>query len=887
MIYRREFLYMGPALLGLSWGFTGHGSIKSQNARILQPIPEPHFPSRLYQFVWRNWELANTPQMAKVIKTSQPNVLDLGYAMGLPKKRELTPDQLRRLYITVIRQNWHLLPESQIIELLGWDRRRFEFTLKEDDFLNIKLGMKKPECPEIIYQSPSARERDLATQVRKIIQQTLGPTVEERGEDLFHFVRELSGRQYLPLRDSSSALSEEHVNLGEGWSVVMPRQPILSNAARRFVDYLRNAMGAEVQLAAQGEAAKKSIKMEIAAASDRWAEGFQVSVGGTEVRVTGHDEREVMQGLYWLQDQMEQNGGPLLVKGLTDRQIAWNPRYLYSYFALYGDPLIEAEVDVFPNTYLEKLARAGINGVWIQAVLNTLAPSKHFPEFGAGSETRLRNLDTLIQRAKQFGVKVYLYINEPRAMPKSFFKNHPEIKGSSHLDLYAMCTSVPVVREWIRESLAHVVQRVPDLGGVFCITMSENFTNCFSHGETWGKNAPQAGECPRCSKRRSWEVIGELIQTFRDGVRQFSPTADVIVWDWGWGDALSANLIPILPRDIKFLGVSEWDQPIQRGGVETKVGEYSISVVGPGPRAKRNWELARKYKIATMAKVQFNNTWEISAVPYIPVLHLILEHCENLSSTGIAGIMASWTLGGYPSPNLAAAKAYYFKPRQAKEAILATVAAQRYGRTAGPNMIEGWRRFSQAFQEFPYGVAVYTIPTQHGPANLLRFHPTGYSASMILFPQDDLKGWLGAYPAKVAFQQFTKMASLWKEGLTAFRAGAAKAPQTRKVFAEADLAIAETCYRHFQSTANQIEFYMLREKLQRASREEKPAILDRMRTIAEEEIDLAKRQFLCARRHSIIAYEASNHYYYTPLDLVEKILNCRYIIDRVIPSHNN
>jgi hypothetical protein len=26
------------------------------------------------------------------------------------------------------------------------------------------------------------------------------------------------------------------------------------------------------------------------------------------------------------------------------------------------------------------------------------------------------------------------------------------------------------------------------------------------------------------------------------------------------------------------------------------------------------------------------------------------------------------------------------------------------------------------------------------------------------------------------------------------------------------------------------------------------------------------------------AYEASNHYYYTPLDLVEKTLNCRYVM---------
>ena len=50
-------------------------------------------------------------------------------------------------------------------------------------------------------------------------------------------------------------------------------------------------------------------------------------------------------------------------------------------------------------------------------------------------------------------------------------------------------------------------------------------------------------------RRHSWDVIGELIATFREGVRRHSATADVIAWDWGWGEALSEKLIPLLPPD--------------------------------------------------------------------------------------------------------------------------------------------------------------------------------------------------------------------------------------------------------------------------------------------------------------------------------------------------
>ncbi len=279
---------------------------------------------------------------------------------------------------------------------------------------------------------------------------------------------------------------------------------------------------------------------------------------------------------------------------------------------------------------------------------------------------------------------------------------------------------------------------------------------------------------------------------------------------------------------------------MHRGGIDTSVAEYSMSVPGPGPRARRNWQLARDRGIRILAKVQFNNTWEISAVPYIPVLDLVAEHCENLARAGVEGLMASWTCGGYPSPNLEAAQAHYYESRPSRDRILLDLAAQRYGEAAAPEIRAAWRQFSEAFREFPYGVAIYTIPTQHGPANPLRFRPTGLLATVMLFPYDDLKTWCGAYPPQVVLDQFTKLAAGWQRGLDIFRAGIIKARPAAKAAAQADLAIAESCYNHFQSVAEQVEFYILRSRLDKAA-------LVRMRTLAEQEIDLARRQYRCAK----------------------------------------
>ena len=144
---------------------------------------------------------------------------------------------------------------------------------------------------------------------------------------------------------------------------------------------------------------------------------------------------------------------------------------------------------------------------------------------------------------------------------------------------------------------------------------------------------------------------------------------------------------------------------------------------------------------------------------------------------------------------------------------------------------------------------------------------------MILMPQDDYKRWSGKYPPEVVQREFSRMADLWEQALPRFREAMRAVPISRRRQADEDLAIAETCYLHFRSTANQFAFYLLRD----GSRT--PEALQRMRAIAKAEIELARRLYPLARLHSVIAYEASNHYYYRPADLAEKILNCQWLLD--------
>src|SRR5439155_13558955 len=156
------------------------------------------------------------------------------------------------------------------------------------------------------------------------------------------------------------------------------------------------------------------------------------------------------------------------------------------------------------------------------------------------------------------GIGVYLYLNEPRAMPEAFFKTRPELAGVHEDGYAALCTSQPAVRAWMSDALAYVFSNVPKLAGVITITASENLTNCASHFR-WK-------ECPRCKNRSDGEIIAEVNAAIEAGIHRGNPKANVIISDWGWrrhGDA--PDIIARLPKSVLLLSVSEWAKPIERG----------------------------------------------------------------------------------------------------------------------------------------------------------------------------------------------------------------------------------------------------------------------------------------------------------------------------------
>jgi hypothetical protein len=302
-----------------------------------------------------------------------------------------------------------------------------------------------------------------------------------------------------------------------------------------------------------------------------------------------------------------------------------------------------------------------------------------------------------------------------------------------------------------------------------------------------------------------------------------------------------------------------------------------------------HWAAAKQRGMKTVAKVQLNNTWELCTVPYLPVLDLVADHCQSLAAANVDGMMLSWSLGGYPSANLELAKQFAVRPAPAAETALQAIADKNYGPRAAPLVRQAWTKFSGAFREYPYnGAVLYNAPQQMGPANLLYAQPTGYAATMVGIPYDDLNAWRGPYPAQVFAEQFQKVADGWADGLVDLEAAQRLTPDGLVQAAAADLRVAQAAHVHFASVANQARFIMARDALAASSDDGEAESLRRtISEILDREWALANRLFELSSADSRLGYEASNHYFYVPLDLAEKVVNCAHLKAQLADAAND
>lgn len=848
-------------------------------------IELPHFPTHCQAVVWRNWEVVPVNRLAKVLQTSEENILELAKDMGLRTPPIIEEKWLQRGYITIIRANWHLLPYEQLLMLLGWSAEKLAYTLKEDDFLWVKLGNLKPYSEPVTYTPLTEKEKLQTMEIRRLLEKNFTDISEIDVERPFGFLERFEKRRISERRVFGDAKPGEVV-LDDKWGVKCNFE--LTRPVKSFIDRFvtdHEARWGYRLINNEESESRFNIMLNIEPDPELLSESHKVEVGTDVINITSVDEPGLLRGLQWLEKEMNKRGGPFLNNGSLKRKTRFDLRIVYSYFAVYGDPFVEEGIDPFPEGILDELSKLGVNGIWLQGVLYSFIPWDYAPELSINCEKRLEGLRKLTERAADYGIGVYLYINEPRSMPLKFYEKYPELKGHIEEDFAALCTSQKPVQDFLYNSVAQLFKEVPELAGAITITMSENMTNCYSRASEGKTN------CPRCTSRSPQEVIAEVNRIIAEAAHSVKPDARIICWTWGWNhywgwsDDKVRKTIELLPDNVSLMCISEEEMKTNVGGIEGDVVDYSISIIGPGEKSKGSWKKAAERGLSTVAKVQFNNSWECSAVPYLPVMNTVEQHIKNLITSGVSGLMLGWTIGGYPSLTLELASKYYWEEENLTSMPGSYELAESvFGDIAGKRVRDAWRLFSDAFKEFPFHISVlYCAPQNSGPMNLLYEKPTGFNSTMVGIPYDDLEGWRAIYPPEIFSAQFKKLSEKWAEGLDVLREFRGQVEDDKRKAYDELLDVSESAYFHFRSTYLQIAYVMLRDNLLKTEDiYEINQIKSALIKVIEEEKEIAKRLCNIVRRDSRIGFEATNHYYYTVQDLREKVINCEYLLDKLL-----
>jgi hypothetical protein len=831
-----------------------------------------YFPSVLHAVIFRNWDIVPVDRLARVLATDKRTLLKAAKSMGLGAPENISAEMQRRNVELIIRRNWPLVPRSQIEELLGFSSAELDEFLGKEIFLRALLASPPPGLTVLHYQDPMPAIASRVKWFREHVTRHLKAVTDTKVEPRMFFTNELcrahEPADYVP----GTTPKGSDADLRKGWTVILPANAsqFLSEAARDFGDYCESIQRTRaLRVRSVGESAEstKSVTLNIDQTLTNVSE-FRLQVEAEQVKISGHDEAALRRGLLELERRMGERGGPFVASCSETMRPSFTPRYVSSYFSLLTDVLGQDVVDPFPEGYLNRIAHQDADGIWIYTLLQDLVPSPVFEGMGIGSEGRLQRLREIVRRGERQGLKVYLYLNEPRAQFVPFFGKYPEVKGQPEGNTAALCTSTELVQKHLRGSCETLFREVPGLGGVFLITASENLCNCYSHAYG-GKTA-----CPRCAQRTPAEVISESIRCMAEGVWAAAPEARVIVWDWSWhslfGEAIPGEIIKRLPKGVSLMADFERGTGIVRGGIPMNVEEYSISVVGPSPRAKLRTAQAAENGLPFLAKIQLSTTWECGTVPFIPVPNLLARKANAMRDAGVKGAMETWTIGSYPSPNTEAFSVAQWNPTISEGDTLRYVAQRRYGPGVEDKIVKGWTRMSEAFAEFPYSSSPYASPLQHGPSIPWYAHqlPRPYGHASLFNPKDDWRNWTPPYPQDRMAQMLEQLCVNWEEGMRTIDAAIPDMSREHRALAKRDQGVAWMVSYTYRAYANALRFYEARD-----------ADVANMRRIATEEIRNTEEALRRVNADSRLGWEAELQYFYRPMDVLERLLSLDAIAD--------
>ena len=367
----------------------------------------------------------------------------------------------------------------------------------------------------------------------------------------------------------------------------------------------------------------------------------------------------------------------------------------------YRDELMD-DVDYYPGHYLDRLAREGVNGLWLTIEFKDFS-RELTGDWPKDAQKRFAKLRLTVEKCGKYGIKVWLFCIEP--IEQDFRKSplalkHPDWIGCTYDDLMGtMCAAHPGVQKYIEETVRDIFSRVPGLGGMINISNGERVTSCLSLC-----NHPNF-KCPRCTKLPLEELHHLVTRPMVHGMRAAGSDAELISW-------IYRGARPLLPEWVIESARTQPDGVIQQNNFETGVlleqegywhlgPDYWISCPGPSIAFSQVAKAAKGAGKRISAKIQLSCSHEIATIPVLPVPGLLYRKYKGMHDLGVTDTMLCWYFGSAPGlMNRAAGQLAYEDFKDGEEAFLLRLARADWGGDA-ERMAKVWKACSDGFANYP------------------------------------------------------------------------------------------------------------------------------------------------------------------------------------------
>jgi hypothetical protein len=500
-----------------------------------------------------------------------------------------------------------------------------------------------------------------------------------------------------------------------------------------------------------------------------------------------------------------------------------------------GDEPLQAPAS-YTDDVLAGIAAAGFTGIWLFCKLYDLMRSSVFPELDdSRADARLAGIQTVVERGRKYGIGVYLYFNDPVGLDVDhpFWKAHTELRGVELWHRYALCTSTPAVRDFFRDAVGSIGERLRGVAGVFLITACESLTHCWS--KTNRRRGQPPPNCPRCRDREPADIVLELLDVWAEARRRQPAPFRLMAWNWEWAYWYPDPQAPIVTRlpegvellvDLEIGGTRPW------GRRTNYIGEYALGYVGPSERFVATRQAAAARATPVHAKIQINNTHELCTVPNVPLLQNLHGKWRALRKQRVAGFLGCWSIGSQFTLNTYALRLFMQDPQRFTEpaAFLAQLATEYFGACRTAAVLRAWQLFCDAFASYPFSVnLLYLGPHNDAPARRLSLFYRGQPAGRSFMPDepgDDFARCLEAHKADgerftldEVIEGYTRMCANWDAGLASYVEALDEAPPADGEYGrhrQDELRCARMIGSQLRSALNVFLFYREQQRLLKA-----------------------------------------------------------------------